>query len=119
MQIVLDKLRNNPNLVIMLANKNLGLVLLDCDWYLREGYMQLADVNVYKHVDMVPFEELQSGLEYVCHKYMNFIPKEEIMFILHKPTNNYRVYNGFIFEHTSIWLHHKLHPILQCQKQHL
>ena len=140
LQVALKKLKNNPNLVIMPADKNLGLVLLDRDWYLKEGDRQLADVNVYKQVDTVPFEELHSRLEHICYKYKNFISRDEIKYILHKPMNNYRVcalyflpklhktpvvgrpicsYNGFIFEHTSIWLHHKLYPILQSQKQHL
>ena len=35
--IALKKLKSNLDIVIMAVDKNLGLVILDCEWYMKEG----------------------------------------------------------------------------------
>ena len=136
----LRKLKANPNIIIKPADKNLGLCILDRDWYLNEGHRQLSDTTVYKSVDHVPFEELYDRLCSVVNRYRWIIGTNGVKYILLKPPNGYRVcslyflpkihkptvvgrpicsYNGFIFERTSIWLHHKLFPVLTEQPQHL
>ena len=136
----LRKLKSNPNIIIKPADKNLGLCVLDREWYLNEGQRQLSDATVYKSVENVPFEELYDRLSSVVNKYRMLIGNNGAKYILLKPPNGYRVcslyflpkihkptvvgrpicsYNGFIFEKTSIWLHHKLFPILTEQSQHL
>ena len=83
---------SNPDVVIMTANKNLGLVILGREWYVKEGNRQLSDEVVYKQVGSEPLDELYSRLEHICLKYSNFLSKDEIKFIiLHKPSKGYRV----------------------------
>ena len=99
----------------------------------------LRDEIVYTQVNLVPLNELHNRLEYICLS-IQTLSKDEIKFILLKPNKGYRIctlyflpklhkthvvsrpicsYSGFVFEHTSIWLHYKLYLILQQQKQHL
>lgn len=136
----LRKLRTNPKIIVKPADKNLGLCILDREWYLNEGHRQLSDTTVYKSVEHVPLEELLDRLHSVVTKYRSIIGNDGAKFILLKPPNGYRVcslyflpkihkptvvgrlicsYNRFIFEKTSIWLHHMLFPILTEQPQYL
>ena len=42
----LRKLKSNPNIIIKPADKNLGLCVLDREWYLNKGQRQLSDATV-------------------------------------------------------------------------
>jgi len=139
LQNALHSIKNNPNIIIKPADKNLGLTILDTSWYLNEGQRQLSDTNTYLPVTSVPLENLIQNLKAIVIK-SQFLLDEEKKYILHKPTNGFRIcplyftpkihkptlvgrpicaYNDSIFEHASKWLHHELYPILLDHKQNL
>jgi len=47
----LKDLQSNPNIVIREADKGSAVVVMDRERYVKEGYRQLDDVNVYQRVD--------------------------------------------------------------------
>ena len=136
----LHNLKNNQDIVIKPADKNLGTCILSKDWYLNECLRQLNDKNTYTPVKDVPLETLHSRLEHLCLKASPHLSNEEIRFLLQKPKHGFRIcrfyiipkihkpivvgrpicaYNNYVFERASKWLHHLLHPVLLSKKQHL
>ena len=116
------------------------MCVLDKQTYLEKALAHLSDTSTYKPVDKFPLEELLHRLNSLVYQNLGTLSLTEIKFILHKPSNQYRVpnmyflpkvhkdpigyrpicsYNGSLFEQTSKWLHHQLLPILLQQKQYL
>ena len=68
----LKYLQNNHNIIIKPTVKNLGLTIIDQNWYNNDCYSQLNDKKYYKHI------ENQSPLDIVqitAKKYMHIIKK--------------------------------------------
>jgi hypothetical protein len=131
MRLALQSLRQDQDIVIKPADKNLGLVIMDRTWYVAEAHRQLSDPLVYLPVQNIPWEELSSRLEGLHQRHLLTITGKEWKFILdsqggkpctlyflpkvYKPTVVGRPicsYIGYIFERASIWLHHQLLPTL-------
>ena len=136
----LKSLKSNKHIIILPADKNVGVCVLNKQTYLDKALAHLSDTSTYKPVDTFPLEELLHRLKTLMNQHLGTLSLIEIKFILHKPSNEYRVptmyflpkvhkepigyrpicsYNGSLFEQTSKWLHHQLLPILLQQKQYL
>lgn len=48
----LKSLRNNSNIIVTEADKNMGIVIMDTSKYIEEGLRQLNDSSTYKTTDM-------------------------------------------------------------------
>jgi hypothetical protein len=54
----LNQLRNDKTIIIKKADKNLGLVILDTNWYLNEVSHQLNDKQTYKNIENLPITSI-------------------------------------------------------------
>ena len=54
LRLALQNFRDDSQIVIKLADKNLGLVLMDKTWYIAEVQRRLSDSQVYLFVPQVP-----------------------------------------------------------------
>lgn len=138
LQKALKDLRNNDSIIIKPADKNLGTVILDVDWYRREGHRQLSDPAVYEPVSEVPWRFIWSKLNFLIDKFPFLKPVKKFLLKfptaktsacafyllpkLHKPVLVGRPicsYTGYMLEPVSKFLHCLLLPILLEQKNHL
>eukprot|EP01018_Ginkgo_biloba_P002995 Gb_20211 [translate_table: standard] len=58
----LSSLRNDQSIIIQPADKNLGLAILDRDWYIGEGLRQMSNQRVYEEVPTVPWRAMFNNL---------------------------------------------------------
>ena len=136
----LRSLRNNNRIIILPADKNIGVCVLNKDTYYNKVVEHLSDSNTYRVVSHYPLEELSYRLKKIVNNHLGTLTTIEANYILHKPSTGYQVcnlyflpklhknpmgfrpicsYNNSLFEQTSKWLHHQLMPILLLQKQYL
>ena len=71
----LKNLKSNLDIVIMPADKSLGLVVLDREWYVQKDNRQLSDEVVYKPVNSGSLDKLPNRLDYISSKYSNLTRK--------------------------------------------
>ena len=140
LRTALKNLRNNSQIIILPADKNMGVCVLDKDTYYEKAINHLSDTTTYRKVTHFPLEELLYRLNSIVQKNLGTLSCIEANYILHKPVKGYQVsniyflpklhktpigfrpicsYNNSIFEQTSKWLHFQLLPILLLQKQYL
>ena len=138
--LALNSLKRNTKILILPADKNIGVCVLDRDLYYTKAITHLSDTTTYKLVTHFPLEELLDRLNTIVRNNLGTLSILEANYILHKPPQGYRVaniyflpkihktpfgfrpicsYNNSIFEQTSKWLHYQLLPILLTQKQYL
>jgi hypothetical protein len=53
-QQTINKLRNNDNIIICAADKNLGICIADRLWYENEALRQLTNKNLYEQIPTLP-----------------------------------------------------------------
>ena len=140
LSLALQSLKKNNKIIILPADKNVGVCVLDKDTYYNKAIEHLSDTNTYKKVSHYPLEELSYRLKNIVNNHLGTLSNIEAKYILHKPSKGYQVcniyflpklhknpigfrpicsYNNSLFEQTSKWLHHQLMPILLLQKQYL
>eukprot|EP01018_Ginkgo_biloba_P011617 Gb_40217 [translate_table: standard] len=138
----LSSLCNDQSIIIQPVDKNLGLVILDKDWYVGKGLKQLSDQRVYEEVPTVPWRAMYNKLRALTLQLKgdSVLPDTEKDYLLNCDPSSARVcvlyflpkihkpslvgrpicsYNGFMFEPASKWLHHILLPVLLAQPNHL
>ena len=52
--ITIDKLKNDSTIQICSADKNLGICIVDREWYEQEALRQLLDVTTYTKIELLP-----------------------------------------------------------------
>ena len=136
----LNALKKNTQIIILPADKNMGVCVLDKENYYEKAINHLSDSSTYKKVTIFPRDELLHRLNSIVKKNIGTLSIVEAKFILNIPPKGYKVsniyflpkihktpigfrpicsYNNSIFEQTSKWLHYQLLPILLLQPQHL
>jgi hypothetical protein len=64
LSIAIQSLLNNKHIIIKNADKNLGTVIVDKEWYEREALKQLSDPTTYKTLDEPP--DFDSSYNSLC-----------------------------------------------------
>ena len=75
----ITELKNNSNIIIKQADKNLGPTVLDREWYMNEAKRQLSDNKVYQPVTKVPFDYIQSQLKSVLDDSPFLTPQQKTL----------------------------------------
>ena len=68
----LMELRKNPEIVIKKADKGSAVVIMNTTDYLREGYRQLSDRNLYVKIREDPTEQISDKICKVLTEMKNF-----------------------------------------------
>lgn len=69
----LDTLKNNDSIIIKNADKNLGVTIMDINWYNDQIFSHL---NQYKHVLMFPLQEIATRVTFFLKKKINLFKPE-------------------------------------------
>ena len=92
---LLSHLRDNDQIVIKAADKNLGITILDKQWYIKEAETQLADKNTYKEVtaNEIPIAKIIKQLQLLSAKFLKskIFTAQQHAFALSCADNDYRV----------------------------
>jgi hypothetical protein len=76
----IKQLKDNTEIIIKPADKNLGLTILDKSWYYQECLSQLNDPKVYKSHSPPDFALLKSTVI----DFAKYLPPNESKFVLHE-----------------------------------
>lgn len=133
----LKTIKENKNIIIKPADKNLGLTILDRSWYDNELLRQLSDVKTYRKIpkDQVPTKKIYEDIKKLLQPEKDRIPSAEYKFMLtkitpetsilpriyilpkvHKPILSGRPIvpsHSWITTAVSIWLDHQLQPLVR------
>ena len=96
----ITELCNNKNIVIKKADKGSAVVVMNATDYLREGYRQLGDTNVYTKLKNDPTDSVSDKITRTLIEMKNkgYITEENLDHL--KPTNaqqgNFTYYLKFI-----------------------
>ena len=87
-RMILNKMKNHPSIIIKPADKNLGITLLDRQWYVNEMNRQLNDHHTYKLSTFGPMQlmMLRSKIEKVASS--SIICEDEKKFITDQASVN-------------------------------
>jgi len=81
----ISKLKNNKDIVIKPTDKNLGLCIMDADFYLKECHRQLDDSSTYKKLDKSPnFKGILTQLKRILYKFNHLYNKDNSLTYLAK-----------------------------------
>ena len=89
--IALHGLQNNDKIIILPANKNIGVCILDKHHYIEKALSHLTDPSTYKPVPYLPFEELYTQLQTIVNQYQTILSPIEKSFILHKHMHAFKI----------------------------
>ena len=89
----LRSLRNNNRIIILPADKNVGVCVLNKDTYYNNVVEHLSDSNTYRVVSHYPLEELSYRLKKIVNNHLGTLSTIEANYILHKPSTGYQVCN--------------------------
>ena len=135
----LREILSNQDIIIKPADKNLGLTIVDREWYVDEINRQMSDESVYRQINTIDEKErikrnascaISLAVEYL--QFVHLIADYEARYILagldnprwpnlyatikiHKPKLSGRPIvpsHSWITSNASRWLAHQLHPIL-------
>lgn len=88
----LYNLSRNSEIIVNTADKNLGFVINNTSWYLRELYRQLSDTNTYREIHGTTKEELiqisQSNITKLIHRLEHIHTKSSELAALKNCTKN-------------------------------
>jgi hypothetical protein len=76
-KLALIQLKNNKEIIIKPADKNLGLTIMDKSWYIQECLSQLSDLKVYEPNVLPDFKLLKSQVI----KFATYLPPNESKFV--------------------------------------
>lgn len=116
----ISKLKNNKDIVIKPTDKNLGLCIMDADFYLKECHRQLDDSSTYKKLDKSPnFKGILTQLKRILYKFNHLYNKDNSLTYLAK-TILYPLINN-IYKIGKFYIIPKVHkptivgrPIVNC-----
>ena len=81
----LQNLKQNQAIVIKMSDKNLGLTIMDFDWYDAECMRQLQDIVIYVQLNPTQIEQVKFTtkltLEKLIEKYKHVLTKQEYRFL--------------------------------------
>ena len=75
---LIKQLRNNKNIVIKPADKNLGMTLLDKTWYHNEVMNHLKEEKTYTEVKQIPIEKIKAQIQNFITRHQNELYEQEI-----------------------------------------
>ena len=64
----LKELKNNKDIVIKLSDKNLGLTIMDLQWYLYECFRELQDEKVYQEFSELEISALLNKIKFTLRE---------------------------------------------------
>jgi len=81
---LLKKLKNNSNIIIKPADKNMGLTILDVNWYKQEGETQLSDAKTYKLVtkNNININKLETRIKSFVNENSDYFNQQELKFLI-------------------------------------
>jgi len=90
----LRELKSESSIVIREADKGSAVVVMDRDRYIREGYRQLNDDNIYKRVDSTSVQQVEVDIKRLVKTLRddNVIPKEMADYAIKEDTRPARFY---------------------------
>lgn len=76
---------NTRQIVIRPADKNLGLTVMDYNWYCAEAYKQFSDITTYQHLPSahhIPILRIAQSILSIINNYSSCFTKQQLKFIV-------------------------------------